>query len=288
MMYIQVLINGILIGGIYGLMALGLSLIFGVLRIINFAHGNLMVLGMYTAYWFFTLFGFDPYLTLLVAAFLMFGLGFLIQWFVLNPIIDAPIEVSFLVTLGIALIIQNLLLMFFGPDYYSVDTSYKLSSIPIGEIRIDVAKFYAFAASIAIAAIFLSFLQWTETGRVIRAASNNREAALLMGINVKKIYCIAFAIGAATVAAAGASVSTFIPTSQEAGMLFTMSSFVIVIAGGVGTYHGALVGGFLIGIVEELGSVTIVPASMKQVLSFGLLMIILFFKPQGLFGRRSE
>jgi len=201
-MYVQVLINGILIGGIYGLMALGLSLIFGVLGIINFAHGNLMVLGMYAAYWLFTLFGFDPYLSLLVAAFLMFGLGFLIQWLVLNPIVDAPMEVSFLVTLGIALIIQNLLLMFFGPDYYSVNTSYRLSSIPLGEIRIDVAKLYAFAASIAIAAIFLSFLQWTETGRVIRAASNNREAALLMGINVKKIYCIAFAIGAATVAAA--------------------------------------------------------------------------------------
>ena len=178
--------------------------------------------------------------------------------------------------------------MFFGPDYYSVDTSYRLSSIPINEIRIDVAKLYAFAASIAIAAIFLSFLHWTDTGRVIRAASNNREAALLMGINVKKIYCIAFGIGSATVAAAGASVSTFIPTSQEVGMLFTMSSFVIVIAGGVGTYYGALVGGFLIGIVEELGSVTILPASMKQVLSFALLMIILFFKPQGLFGKRSE
>jgi branched-chain amino acid transport system permease protein len=288
MMYVQVLINGILIGGIYVLMALGLSLIFGVLGIINFAHGILMVLGMYTAYWLFALFGFDPYLSLLVAAFLMFGLGFLIQWLVLNPIIDAPIEVSFLVTLGVALIIQNLLLMFFGPDYYSVNTSYRLSSIPLDGIRIDVAKLYAFAASIAITAIFLSFLQWTETGRVIRAASNNREAALLMGINVTKIYCIAFAIGAATVAAAGASVSTFIPTSQEAGMLFTMTSFVIVIAGGVGTYHGALVGGFLIGIVEELGSVTIVPASMKQVLSFALLMIILFFKPQGIFGRRSE
>ena len=287
MLYVQALINGILMGGIYGLMALGLSLIFGVLRIINFAHGNLMVVGMYITYWLFVFIGLDPYLSLILAASFLFLLGFLMQRYILNPIVDAPEEMSFLITLGLGLIIQNFLLMIFGPDFYTVDTSYKLSSIAVGELSIDVSKVFAFGSSIIITAAFFSFLQWTETGRAIRAASNNREAAMLMGIDVKKIYSLAFAIGAATAGAAGASVSTFIPTSQDAGMLFTLTSFVIVIAGGVGTYHGALVGGFLIGIVEELGAV-LLSGSMKQVVSFCFLMIILFFRPQGLFGREGD
>ncbi len=287
MLYVQALINGVLMGGIYGLMALGLSLIFGVLRIINFAHGNLMVVGMYITYWLFVLIGLDPYLSLFLAAGVLFSLGFLMQRYILNPVVEAPEEMSFLITLGLGLIIQNILLMIFGPDFYTVDTSYKLSSIPVGELNIDVTKLLAFGSSIAITAAFFSFLQWTETGRAIRAASIHREAATLMGINVKKIYSLAFGIGAATAGAAGACVSTFIPTSQDVGMLFTLTSFVIVIAGGVGTYHGALVGGFLIGVVEELGAV-LLAGSMKQVVSFCLLMIILFFRPQGLFGREGD
>ena len=287
MLYVQALINGMLMGGVYGLMALGLSLIFGVLRIINFAHGNLMVLGMYVTYWLFVLLGLDPYLSLFLAASSLFSLGFLIQRFILNPIVEAPEEMSFLITLGLGLIIQNLLLMFFGPDFYTVDTAYKLSSVSLYDLNIDVTKLFAFGSSIAMTAALFSFLQWTEIGRAIRAASNNREAATLMGINVKQVYSIAFAIGAGTAGAAGASVSTFIPTSQDAGMLFTLTSFVIVIAGGVGTYHGALVGGFLIGIVEELGAV-LLSGSMKQVVSFCLLVVILFFRPQGLFGREGD
>ncbi|MBW2057994.1 MAG: branched-chain amino acid ABC transporter permease [Deltaproteobacteria bacterium] len=287
MLYLQALVNGILMGGVYATMALGLSLIFGVLRIINLAHGNLMVIGMYLSYWLFSLFGIDPYLSLFGTVCLLFFLGFLIQRYVLNPIIDAPEEMSVLITLGLGIIIQNVLLMAFGPDYYTVDTSYKLSSIMFMGVSIDVAKILTFGASIVIAAVFLSFLQWTELGRAIRAASNNRGAATLMGINVKKIYCIAFAIGAATAGVAGSCVSTFIPTSQGAGILFTMTSFVIVIIGGVGNYVGALAGGLLIGIVEELGAV-LISGSMKQVLSFGLLIVILLFRPQGLLGREGE
>jgi len=287
MLYAQALINGVLLGATYGLMALGLSLIFGVLRIINFAHGNLMVLGMYVSYWLFTLLRIDPYVSLLPAAAFLFFLGFILQRYILNPIVDAPEEMSFLTTLGLGLITQNLVLMVFGPDFHTIDTSYKLSSLAIGDVNIDVSKLLAFGASIVVTGIFFSFLQWSETGRAIRAASDNREAAMLMGIDAKKIYSIAFAIGAATTGAAGACFSTFIPTSQDAGMLFTLTSFVIVIAGGVGTYHGTLMAGFMIGIVEELGAV-ILSGSMKQVVSFCLLMVILFFRPQGLFGREGD
>ncbi len=287
MLYAQALINGVLLGATYGLMALGLSLIFGVLRIINFAHGTLMVLGMYVAYWLFTLLGADPYVSLLPAAALLFLVGYVLQRYILNPIIEAPEEMSFLTTLGLGLIIQNLLLMAFGPDVRTIDTSYKLSSLAVGELNIDVAKLLAFGACLIITGIFFSYLQWSETGRAIRAASDNREAARLMGIDTRTIYCIAFAIGAATTGAAGACFSTFIPTSQDVGMLFTLTSFVIVIAGGVGTYHGTLIGGFLIGIAEELGAVML-SGSMKQVVSFCLLMVILFFRPQGLFGREGD
>ncbi len=287
MLYLQALINGILMGGVYAVMALGLSLIFGVLNIINLAHGNLMVIGMYLSYLLFALLGVDPYLSLIAIASFLFFIGYLIQRFILNPIIDAPEEMSVLITLGLGMIIQNVLLMVFGPDYFTVDTSYKLSSLMLMGLSIDVTKIFTFGASLIITAVFFSFLQWTELGRAIRAASNNREAAMLTGINVKKIYCIAFAIGAATVAAAGSCVSTFIPTSQGAGILFTMTSFVIVIIGGVGNYLGALAGGFLIGLVEEFGAV-LLSGSMKQVVSFGLLIIILLFKPEGLLGRKSE
>jgi branched-chain amino acid transport system permease protein len=287
MLYVQALINGVLLGATYGLMALGLSLIFGVLKIINFAHGNLMVVGMYASFWLFTLLGADPYLALLPVAAFLFVLGFVVQRYILNPIVEAPEEMSFLTTLGLGLIIQNLLLIAFGPDFHTIDTTYKLSSLAIGELSIDVAKLLACGASVIVTGVFFSFLQWSETGRAIRAASDNREAARLMGIDTKKIYCVAFAIGAATTGAAGACFSTFIPTSQDVGLLFTLTSFVIVIAGGVGTYHGTLIGGLLIGIAEELGAVML-SGSMKQVVSFCLLIVILLFRPQGLFGRESD
>jgi len=287
MLYLQALINGILMGGVYAVMALGLSLIFGVLNIINLAHGNLMVIGMYLSYLLFVLLGIDPYLSLIAIASFLFLIGYMIQRLILNPILDAPEEMSVLITLGLGMIIQNVLLMAFGPDYFTVDTSYKLNSLMLMGLTIDVTKTFAFGASLIMTAVFFSFLQWTELGRAIRAASNNREAAMLAGINVKKIYCIAFAIGTATVAAAGSCVSTFIPTSQGAGILFTMTSFVVVIIGGVGNYLGALAGGFLIGIVEELGAV-LLSGSMKQVVSFGLLIIILLLKPEGLLGRKGE
>lgn len=286
MVIVQVIIDGLLMGGIYALMALSLSMIFGVLRIINFAHGNLVAIGMYTSYWLFRLLGIDPYLSLIVAAFVSFCIGYFIQWIVLNPIVNAPEEMTVLVTLGLGLIIQNLLLMAFGPEYYTVNTFYRLETIMVGAIRLDVAKLLSFITSFIITALFFLFMEKTDLGRSIRAAANNREAAMLVGVNVKRIYCMAFAIGTALVAAAGSSISTFIPTSQDVGILFTMTSFVIVIIGGIGSYIGPLAGGFLVGVVEEIGGV-LLSGSTKQILSLGLLVIILFFRPQGLFGRES-
>jgi branched-chain amino acid transport system permease protein len=286
MLFLQVLVDGLLMGGVYVLMALGLSLIFGVLRIINFAHGNLAVIGMYASYCLFSFFGIDPYLSLLGTALIAFCLGYLVQRVILNPIVNAPEEMAVLVTLGLGLIIQNLLLIIFGPDYYTVNTAYRLEAIPLGLLRIDIPKLLAFLSSLVIATFFFLFMERTDLGRAIRASANNREAALLMGVNVKRIYCVAFAIGTVMVAVAGSSISTFVPTSQDAGILFTMTSFVIVISGGVGSHLGPLAGGFLVGILEEIGAV-LLSGSTKQMMSLGLLVIILLFRPQGLFGREN-
>lgn len=286
MAFLQVIVNGLLMGGVYGLMALSLSMIAGVLKIINLAHGTLTVIGMYASYWLFTLFGIDPYVSLFGAALMSFGVGYFIQWSVLNPIIDATEEMTVLVTLGLGLIIQNLLLMAFGTDYYTVNTFYRLKTVMVGGLSVDVPKLLAFFTSLATTAIFFLFLEKTDLGRTIRAAANNRQAAMLVGVNVKRLYCTAFAIGTALTAVAGCCISTFIPTSQDVGILFTMTSFMIVIIGGMDTRLGPLAGGFLVGVVEEIGGV-LLSGSTKQILSLGLLVIILLFRPQGLFGRES-
>lgn len=286
MILLQVLVDGLLQGGVYALMAIGLSLILGVLRVINLAHGNLVVIGMYTSYWLFSLLGIDPYLSILGSAFIAFFLGYFIQWSILNPIVNAPEEMTVLVTLGVGLIIQNLLLMAFGPDYYTVNTSYRLETFMVGAIRLDVPKLLAFLSSLVIVTIFFLFMEKTDLGRTIRAATDNREAAMLMGVNVGRIYCIAFGVGTVMATVAGSSISTFIPTSQDAGILFTMASFVIVIAGGIGSHLGPLLGGLLVGVLEEIGGV-LFSGSLKQVMSLGLLVIILLLRPQGLFGKEA-
>jgi branched-chain amino acid transport system permease protein len=286
MFFLQVMVDGLLQGGVYALMAIGLSLILGVLRIINLAHGNLVVIGMYTSYGLFFFWGIDPYLSILCSAFIAFVLGYIIQWSILNPIVNAPEEMTVLVTLGIGLIIQNLLLMAFGPDYYTVNTSYRLETFMLGAVRIDIPKLFAFLSSLTIVAIFFLFMEKTDLGRTIRAATDNREAAMLVGVNVTRIYCISFGIGTAMATVAGSSISTFIPTSQDAGTMFTMASFVIVIAGGIGSHLGPLLGGLLVGVLEEIGGILFL-GSLKQIMSLGLLVVILLFRPKGLFGKEA-
>jgi branched-chain amino acid transport system permease protein len=282
----QAMIDGLLQGGVYALMALGLSLVLGVLRIINLAHGNLVLIGMYTSYYLFALFGIDPYVSMLASAVVGFLLGYIIQWLVLNPITGAPEEMAVLVTLAIGLIIQNLLLTVCGTDYYTVDTSYRLETIMFQGLRVDLPKLLAFLSSLIIVGGFFLFMEKTDIGRTIRAATDNREAALLMGVNVRRIYCLAFGVGTVLATLAGSSISTFIPTSQDAGVLFTMASFVIVIAGGIGSHKGLLLGGLLVGVLEEMGTL-LFSGSLKQVMSLGLLVIILLVRPQGLFGKEA-
>lgn len=282
-LYLQAIVNGLLVGGVYSLMALGLSLIFGIMRVINFAHGDMMVWGMYLSFWLFTTWGVDPYLSILGTATAIFLLGAAVQRGLVNRILDAPHEMQILLMLGVALVLENTALMVFGPDPRRVSTSYALSTFWLGPIVFDLPRVATFGVALALAVGLYLFLKKTELGRMIRAASDNRVGALLVGTDILKVFTLAFGIGAACVGAAGSLMTPFLPFSPSTGLFLTVTSFNIVIIGGMGSLLGAFAGGLLVGVSESLGAVILVP-SLKEIFSFILLILILLFRPQGLLG----
>ncbi len=283
MLYVQAVINGLLVGGVYSLMALGLSLIFGVMRVINFAHGDMMVWGMYLSYWLFVRLGVDPYVSILVTGAVVFLLGAVVQQGLVNRILEAPHEMQILLMLGVALTLENLALVIWGPDPRRVNTAYALRTYWLGPIVLDLPRVATFVLALALALALYLFLKRTDLGRMIRAASDNRVGALLVGTDILKVFALAFGIGAACVGAAGSLMSPFLPFSPSTGIFFTVTSFNIVIIGGMGSLLGAFVGGLLVGVSESLGAVILVP-SLKELFSFVLLILILLFRPQGLLG----
>lgn len=283
---IQLTIQGILLGGIYGLIALGLSLIFGVMGVINFAHGQMMVMAMYVSYWIFVLLGIDPYLSLVIVAAVIFILGYLIQATVVNRILDYPEAMQVLPLVSMGLILENLALLLWGPDHRSPQTALSLEALWIGPVMIDVSRLIAFVLAICITALIFIFLKKTDIGKCIRAASDNRTGAILVGINVNRIYNASFAIGAATTAAAGVLLLPIIPITPHMGHDFTLIAFIVVILGGMGNLLGALVGGLILGVAES-ASTLFLPATLKHVVSFSILIIIMLFRPQGIFGGKS-
>jgi len=282
-LYLQAIVNGLLLGGVYSLMALGLSLIFGVMRVINFAHGDMMVWGMYLSFWLFTTLGVDPYLSILVTASVVFLLGAGVQRGLVTRILDAPHEMQILLMLGVALILENTALMAFGPDPRRVNTSYALSTFWLGPIVFDLPRTLTFVVALALALGLYLFLKRTDLGRMIRAAADNRTGALLVGTDILKVFTLAFGIGAGCVGAAGSLMTPFLPFTPSTGLALTLASFNVVIIGGMGSLLGAFVGGLLVGVSESLGAVLLVP-SLKEIVTFVLLVLILLFRPQGLLG----
>jgi len=283
---LQLGIQGILMGGIYGLIAVGLSLIFGVMGIINFAHGPMIVIGMYVSYWILALLGIDPYISMLITAAAIFVLGYFIQSTVVNRILDYPEAMQVVPLVSIGLVLENMALLFWGPDHRSPETALGLKTIWMGPVMIDVSRFMAFGLAILITLAIFIFLKRSNLGKSIRAAADNRVGAILVGINVDRINNTSFALGAATTGAAGALLLPIMPVSPHLGHDFTMTAFVVVILGGMGNLMGALVGGLILGLAESLSALWL-PATMKQVVSFGILVIIMLFKPQGLFGGKK-
>lgn len=283
--YLNVAASGLLTGLVYGLMALGLSVIFGVVRVVNFAHGEMMAIAMYIAVVLFSAFHLDPLLMMLPIAAVLFVFGYLVQRILITPFINRPEHSQFILLVAIGLIIVNVLLLIFGPDAQSVQTAYAFDSFQLGSLILDATKLYAGGAAIVVAAALFAFFRFTLVGKSIRACADNYAGALVVGLDVKRLYALTFGIGAACVGAAGSMMVLLIDVTPPLGPAYTLLAFVIVITGGLGSMAGALVGGILIGVTEALGGLLFTP-SAKSMFAFGLLVLVLLFRPQGIFGKR--
>ena len=286
-------INGILMGSIYGLTALGLTIIFGVLKVINFAHGSLLMVGMYVTYWAIVLTGVNPYLALVIVVPVMFCFGYYLQDIVIKPIFKAeknvrePITVI-IVTTGIWYILDNLTLLIFGPQYRSLaDNPLRGKMIELNGMFISVPKLLGFITAVVTAVAIYWFLQKTKPGRAIRATSLDREAASLMGINQYKIYNMAFGLGTATAGIAAVTLVPFYNVFPTVGVLFDIKGFIIVVLGGLGSIPGALIGGIIIGLIESVGP-EFMTATWTEAIVYGLFLVVLFVKPSGLFGVKYD
>ena len=277
-------VSGLLIGLVYGLSALGLSVIFGVIRIVNFAHGEIMVMGMFFALLMFRWLGLDPLLSVPLAAALMFGFGYVLQLVVVSRVSHLPEHMQFLLLAAIAIMIVSALLLIFGPDAQGVEVDYAWDSFAVGELIVDYPKMFAAVGAVIVASLLLAFFKYTATGKAIRACADNRMGAQVVGLNVSRLYALTFGIGAACLGAAGAIILLLFEVHPYLAPGYTLLAFVIVIIGGLGSLFGALVGGILIGVSEAMAAVLFQP-SMKTAFSFGLLILILLLRPQGLLGK---
>jgi len=284
--YLEVVVQGVLTGLVYGLMALGLSVIFGVVRVVNFAHGEFTVAAMYAAFLLFTLFGVDPLIAMLPIALVFFCVGYGLQLTLVNRFVGRAEHEQFILLVGLAIILVNGSLLTFGADARPVRLSYGFDSFLVGPVIVDKVRLYAAAAALTVAAALFLFFRFTSTGTAIRACADNLVGAAVVGLNVRKLYALTFGLGLACVGAAGALMETIADAKPELGPVYTLIAFIIVIVGGLGSMTGALVGGVLIGISEALAGFVLTP-SMKSMFSFALLILVLVLRPQGIMGRRT-
>ncbi|MBI3630397.1 MAG: branched-chain amino acid ABC transporter permease, partial [Candidatus Rokubacteria bacterium] len=269
---LQAVISGLLLGGVYGLVASGLTLIFGVLRIINFAHGALMMLAMYASYWLFALAGVDPYVSIVITGPLFFLLGMAIQRLVIEPNRDVAEHSQLLLTLGLALFFENLALLLWLGDFRTVRVGYAGASFVIGDALVELPRLIACGSAVVMALALFAFLRFTDVGKAIRALAEEPEGAMLMGIDVARIRAVAFGIGTGCVAVAGSLVTPFFYVAPDVGESFNIMAFVVVVLGGMGSFLGALAGGFIVGLAESLGA-TLLPGSLKQLVVFAVFVL---------------
>jgi branched-chain amino acid transport system permease protein len=282
--FLQSLISGILIGGVYALIGIGLTIIFGVMRVINFAHGDLLMVGMYLTYFLFTLAGIDPFLSIAIGIPAMFLFGAMLQKMFINRMLGALPQNQILLTIGLGLIMSNTMMLIYTSDYKILSTSYSSESITLWGISISSPLAISFLITVAITLALYWFLMKTDTGQAIRATAQDREAAQLMGINVKRMSILAFGIGSALAGTAGALISPTYYIFPQIGSTFTLKAFVITVLGGMGSIVGATIGGIIIGVAESVSAVYI-SSGWKDVVVFVLFLLVLLFKPSGLLGK---
>jgi len=289
---IEALINGVLMGSIYGLTAVGLTIIFGVMKVINFAHGSILMVGMFAAYWFVQLTGLNPYLALLVVVPLLFYFGYFMQSWIIRPIFEAEKDVRepitvIIVTTGIWYVLDNLSLLLFGAEYRVVKTSVTGKVFEIYDMYFLLPKVIGAGITILCAIYLYWFLKHSKMGKAIRATSLDREAASLMGIKQSKIYNIAFGMGCACCGVAACVLIPFYYVYPTVGVPFDIKAFIIVVLGGLGSIPGAIIGGIIVGIIENVGA-QFMASTWTELLLYGVFLFVLLVKPSGLFGMKQD
>ena len=276
-------INGLLIGGIYTLVASGLTLIYGVLHIINFAHGSLLMLAMFGVYFLLTKLGVDPYLSLVVMVPAMFALGYVMYRGLIGRLAHGKDENILLITLGLSILIENLALMFFKGDTRTISVSYSDRMVELGPLLLSFPKIVSFVAAMVLCALLGLFIQRTDTGRAIRAVAKERMGARLVGIDVDRVFAISYGIGLATLGAAACLLMPIFYVSPTTGHVFVIVAFTVVVLGGMGSFFGAVVGGLIVGLTESFGGLFL-GESLGQIGISLIFILILLLRPQGLFG----
>ena len=281
---IQTLVAGVLLGGVYALVSVGLNLLFGVVRVINFAHGECVMIGMYLTFWLWAGMGVDPYLSMLIVGPLMFLIGALFQRGIIQPLQGTSANMKIFATVGISIVLQNLALFLWGGQHRAVSTSYSTAVVSLGEIDISVGRLVAFAGALLMFGAVFYILNRTSTGNVLRAIAEDGQTATLIGIPVKRYYMVATGLSIMLAGLAGTLLTPFTSTFPLFGAHMTLIAFIVVVIGGMGSIPGSLIGGVLLGAIETLAGTYISPA-LQQVVLFALFIIIILIRPQGLFGK---
>jgi branched-chain amino acid transport system permease protein len=280
----QVLISGVLSGALYALVALGLALIFGVMRVINIAHGPLLMLGAYVTYFLYSRVGLNPFLAVPVSMAALFVVGLLLQRTLVFRVVNAPELSSLLLTFGISIALVNLAQLAFTSDLRAIE--YITGSWVVGGLALSKPRFIAFVFATALTALAFLFLKWTRLGKAIRATSQSREVAMVCGIDVARIHLLTFGLASALAAAGGALLAVIVAIQPEMGGVWTFKSFLVIVLGGAGNYPGALLGGLLLGLVEQLASLFLT-TQLSEVVAYVLLVVVLLVRPTGLLGGRQ-
>jgi branched-chain amino acid transport system permease protein len=283
---VQGLVSGLLFGGVYSLMAVGLTLIFGVMRVVNFAHGEFLMLGMYLAFWAFALLHLDPYVTLVLALPLAFGVGWLSYRVVMRPVVHASHNVQVFTTVGLSIALQNLALVLWTADSQFVRTGYYAIVVRLGSAALNLAQIAAFGVAVLLTAALFAFMRWSYTGKVMRATAQDRHAASLVGIDTGRVFALTWAVGITCVGTAGVLLAPIYPVYPTAGLQFVLIAYVAVVLGGLGDMAGALIASLIVAAVEVVGSY-VIGTAWKEVLYLLLFIGILIVRPAGLFGERG-
>ncbi len=286
--FLQVVANGLMLGGLFAIISIGLTLIFGIIKVVNFAHGEFLMAGMFLTYLITTQLGLHPYASVVVVAPALFVLGAATQKLLIQPLLSARDDhVQIFATVGLSTAMINLALLIFGADIANTPSSGLRSSIQLGPVRILEGQLYILICAALLVVGLELFLRRTQTGRAIRAVAQNRAAAQLMGINVNWIYVLSFGIGAACVGLASSLVAPLYPTSSTIGTYFVLTAFVVVVLGGLGSIPGAFIGAIIIGLLDSLAGFYI-GSDLREAVVFGVFLVILILKPSGLFGTRLK